>query len=463
MIYTYLLLLIVLLYNGYVNAAASSNSDQSVASQNQTDSIENVKRKLKLTDLCLDVQYLIAERLDFEDLMYLVEAGPEFSPLAVEVFRRKYKNSKIQIFSARDDMYSWSRYREKLEDENRNNIYLSYLEMILNVFKHFGHIIKHVWIANHNINSNKSAIISKCINKYGNGLTHLTIRSVLGETLEHFKVPFEKLEDLSLQTDRFPIDNNILPFNQMFPNLRRLKLELAADSSYRFIECHFKHLERLYASDIGRKGKERIESLIRENPQIRSIELVYFPTNYVNVINELLPTVENLTLYSLNISNEITMTHVKHFILYDIPESMAKLSFPQLETIAMIYTASEHNQWVDFFQRHRNINKLHLRQREYLNELKVPLVELTQHLSNLTEVTVELSHHLNIEVINQFLENHKQLQKFTYVKTNFASEMQVALQERFENEWNMEYGSIRLEHESNSYSVGIIFERKNLS
>lgn len=209
--------------------------------------------------------------------------------------------------------------------------------------------------------------------------------------------------------------------------------------------------------------RHQIERLIRKNPQIRSIETRYFPANYVKVINELLPNVENVTVSTLNYSgSELIFTHVKKFDLNeDQPETIGSLSFSQLETMKMVYKASLHNVWLDFFRKHQNISKLYLRQREYVNEFRVPLVDITAQLHNLTEVTILVQHHLNIEVVNQFFENHQQLGKLVYMKNNFQTAEQERLRERFQREWHIEYQQIKLEHESNSFCSGLIFEKIN--
>lgn len=476
MAYNYFLLLSLLLNSNYLTNVAAQTSTSNVSVSLSNHEISNVRAKFKFTDLFTDVQYLILEQLEIEDLIFLADTGPTLSSLAVDVYRRKYRNKKMYIFSARDDWRNSVRQIESVEVGSKF-LYFTYLEMILKMFKHFGHMIKDIKIINFNINSDKSAIISACINKYANeSLTHLTISSCREATLKQFTTPFTNLEYLSVRTDIIEINKTILPFDYLFPQIRRIELELASKSNYSFMDCHLKHLEHLSVS-IYREATQQlhqIEGMIRRNQQLQSIKFGTFPANFVNVIHQILPNLSNLTIKYLNISNENEMIypHVKHFILThlarDNPKSVAYLSFPKLETIKMIYESTSFNEWMYFFARHQNISKLYLEQNEYIHQMQVPLVDLTAHLQNLIDVTIRVQLYLNIDVINQFFEAHQHLRKFIYMRVNFQTEEEQQLRMRFEHDWDIEYKMIKIDEHNrddrddrDEACTGLIFERIN--
>lgn len=225
----------------------------------------------------------------------------------------------------------------------------------------------------------------------------------------------------------------------MLPNVKRLKLDLHTNCDLQFINCELCHLEHLHLIVNGPvKRDDQIEEFLKKNKQIQSIEIDRYPAYYVDVIARILPNIYILTIHMLDIQNELTgFECVKHLTLFSVSvDSIARLSFPNLESLKLQYSPALVGVWIEFFKKHRTLKRLHLI--EHFTGMKMQLLKITDELPNLMELSIECTSQVGAQTIEKCIENHGNLQKFQFAILNFKEEDAKRLKRRFENEWRLQ-------------------------
>lgn len=456
------LLLLLLISNGYLNVAAATN--EAVASDTSP-----TQNGIKFVNLISDVQYVILELLDTENIMNVMEAVPDFSPVGISIYKKRYKNLEIHIKRA-DSTKSDGLDFIFDDEENPTSVIFHTFDIVLNLFKHFGCVIEKVHIDNHLIEStDKVVVIARNINEYASkSLIQINLSEIEYCVLNQFTLPFECVESVAFVMVEYPstsCTNGSLPLNQIFPKLNKLKMQLWADVDYNFISLEFPHLDDLDLR-IGKpvwSQMHTIVELFRKNPQIRIIALHNFLLKIEKIIEKHLPNIESLTLLVWSIYGTAQLNNVKHFC-YVIPpdayppDSIKKLFLPRLESVKienLYFNRANHGvkivgAWDGFFRQHPNISKLH-----YIdpNANCNDLMDLTSDLQNLTEMHLESSLQTDQYKIVKFVESHNKLNKFTVLIRDMDIGMNNLL-ERLKNEWVIEH----LEGKWKGYS----FERRRI-
>lgn len=402
----------------------------------------------KFIELNNDVLFNIINELNLEDFLTLVKTNSHLSFLAGNSFRRRYRNYKFTILNGSASGF--------VENHFDKHVEIYDLPSTVEILKNFGHWINRLDIQNSNISMDFSITIDQLINRHCAGsLKYLNLGYLDEYTLGYLTQPFKKVEELTLSVKGNAIRSGFLLFNRLFPRLRHLRLILNSNIDYSFITFEYPHLDYLsmvVSNDVW-KRKERIEGLLRKNPQIRSIKIQYGPMDYAKDINQFLPKLENLSLHTFDLGkNYVHFENVRNFVLSTrSPRSIENLSFARLETLKMEYSSAFFDEWVAFFKQHSNLSSLHLT--DYYSEGSVPLVELTTELPNLNEVVMECSNSIGAEAIGEFIKSHRKLTKFQFSFNEFAHDDVEVLKKRFERDWHIHYFT-------NSFSwVGVTFER----
>lgn len=393
---------------------------------------------LKIIDLNSDVLYIIFSHLDVEDLLSTVEAFPEFHHLVHEMFRRKYSTYEVQI---KKSPYNTSAQKVivVVPSEKRFDVLIDdgIRDFDSRLLYMFGYIFQKIKIEY--LTYPPWETVTKFLNKYcSDTVKRLELKLIDQRNLNHLTGPFKEVEEFSCSI--FSRHLNVTqPLNQLFPKLLRLDLELYIDSDYSLFECELPHLEHLKVTPtMSCRKSDQIKSLMQKNPNIRSIEIVgySFPSNYIEVINQLLPNITNLTMTWVNIKTDfIRFDNVKNFNIVQIGrDSIGKLFLPNLKSIQFIYDSDYFDEWHTFFQRHSNITHLQLGQESSGNVL---VNELLNDLPNLVDVSIECVDIVPIEHINIFIENHSNLKKLQFSFREITTDYEIILRERFKNEWRI--------------------------
>lgn len=246
----------------------------------------------KFADLNSDVLFQIFNELTLKDLLNLAKINAKLSFLVYDLFRRKYRNYKIQIL--RTDLLP----EDTVDDANGNQrIEIYDLQTTITILKRFGYAIKKLDIRMQNINETISVAVNHLLNTYcSESLSQLNLNYIKESTFELFTTPFKHMKELSFAIDKRTIHYG-LPLNYLFPKLERLKLKLYSDADIRFIDYEFPHLKHLslIASKHAWHRSDQIERFISKNPQISGVELKFVSSDFIKIVNKLLPHLKIFT------------------------------------------------------------------------------------------------------------------------------------------------------------------------
>lgn len=469
MVFIFHLLVIAFLWNICRTAKFPSNKividviQSGIRSENQfqiqcetSNDERNINRKLKIIDLNADVLYHILEQLELADLLNMIKSIPVISSVASSIYRKRYKDYTVDISKA----LNMSNGEKFTIDNQIKEIEIYDYDTSLKMLNHFGCAMQWLCIKNHNFNENRSLIINRMANEYGSvSLTSLELGRIKEDTFTQFTLPFDSVNELTFDIEVNNIRNATLPFNQIFPQLRRMTSYLRSNCDYSCIVCHFQHLEYLHImiSSFAWHKYDQIVRLIRKNPQITTIELHQYRRCLLTEIDKALPHLVNLILHTVGIGNEtVHLEHVSHATLnnfHGISMDRIPLRFSHLQSIELQYTHRFYDLWQQFFSQHHTLKRLHLNVL-YRGE-NFRLIELTEELFNLTEMSLKCISCANVDIITQLIERHEKLVKFQFNIYYFTSDELDTLRKHFEKQWNIE--NIEGYYQMN----GFLFQRKD--
>lgn len=416
-----------------------------------------VANKTLFTDLCLEVQLLIVEELDYPSLLQIAEINEYFSILATDVFRRKYSTRNITLadFSKCKNLAkvqpdiglisailtSIGKNPKKWEHSHcvfNDHIEIYQVEETLMTLKHFGHVIQQLNILYFNMEENDAKIIAEYIDKYcTKTLIHIGFASHYQSIFQYLNVPFQMVENVSFQNSISYIKNEALPMNDLFPVLRHLTLcsfESAAIDNF-YIVSHLPHLEHLtFDAKHSYSHFEEIVQLIKKNPQIQSIDLKDITPRFLGSIASLLPNLKMLALLAR--FDNIDEIHFENVTKFEATRSLMapeNISFSNLDELWIKCDENQCDKWRVFVEKYRNLRRLHVRSSSISNDQ----FERLTNLPNLEDVSVFLldEHLIGIETVVKFMESHGKLKSF---QLNSCKEIdKEILYGKFQREWKI--------------------------
>lgn len=389
---------------------------------------------VKLIDLNEDCLYLIFNRLGLGDLVNIAEVSSKFAHIGSSIFRQTYSKYKIRLIKS---SYSGTPYAI-----GNTTIKVSDFNLIPNLMKYFGKHIRKMIIPDSyadDFSGDCWSKIHRFVNEYGSkSLTELKLGRVYKELWPMYTVPFQKVENLDIELQTDP---DGMKLNELCPNLRRLKIHSSnsVNTNFAFIDCELPYLEFL-TIDVGNwwsRGKQLL-GILEKNPQIRSIYAKDTSSQFKKKISEYFPRLDYLVFYLGDSSGDpLHFESVKHFDLYlnSGYTSLQNLSFSHLESLEFTHTPKSYDIFVEFFQRHRNLSRLHLRE-SWGGELD--LEALTVDLPKLVEMIIDHDFDLSIENMTRFIERHPKLTKFQFkVREEDEGYLEI-LRNRFGRDWHIE-------------------------
>lgn len=427
------LLLTLLLCNVCINGVITQAKPNTRLLANPPNSRLNTN--VKLDNLIDDVVLLIFVQLDFDDLIYMSATNSKFNKIAEMVFHQKYSDYEIRIISS-VQIEQCPKFH--VSEDWEKFIEIPESQWIEDVFKYAGKWIHKIAIESDNM-YNRSKLTDTIVTYTAESLVELQLNYIECDTFESFTVPFTALEELHFSIDEGAPSANMLPLNQIFPNLRRMSVSLSIDLDNNLFDCKFSQLEHVEVSINyynAKKQKDDIECLLRKNPQIQSLTTWGYPSDYVITINKLLPKLANLTLYEFGgLKETVHFENVKNLQMFEkAPNTLDKITFSQLESILMDF--NDNDEWMIFFKNHRNLNKL-----DIYRVTEEQLLEITADLPDLMELKVQTDSymHVDVDTIIQIIQNHKRLMKFSFPAEPFEDfGMIKKIRELIGNEWRVE-------------------------
>lgn len=280
------------------------------------------------------------------------------------------------------------------------------------------------------------------MNEYGTeSLTQLTLGSAGNKLWPYLTLPFKKVETLFIG---MRTDTDGMKLNQMCPNLKVLRAWFYTDANYDFIDCELPHLDYLEVFFVNRSTawnrEKQITSFIKKNPQIRSVDAQLTGPEFVKMINEQLPYLQNLKFaFDDNRNGPTHFENVKHCTLRTSSRSTIRnLTFSNLESLEIDYNFRYQEKFTDFFRRHSNLTKLRMR---LIWDAFVDLDNFTAELANLTEMflIVRCHYSIDIQTLTRFIENHPKLMKIQFPAYSNDETNRKHVHEKFGMEWNIKH------------------------
>lgn len=420
--------------------------------------------KTKFTDLNEDCFLLILERLDFRSLVNVAEINAEYSALAASVFRCKHSHLRIAVEGTfrisnndRNELRNVAGMQvgndtiERVNDHwfigigastvIGNEIKLGNSKLILDTFKHFGHLIKKFGFRSFYGETFRMEMIGKLINKYSTkSLIDIYLNDKVEELLMQIKKPLITVASVTMRNCFFSDHPQILDANKLFPALRVLNLVHSDNRHFAYFDCHMPHLEHLTFRKNDNYGSGFVD-VIKKNPQIQSIDLHSPYSEFINAVSKYLPQLEALTLRDFHpLSTSIQFENVTTFTIgyeRNTQTSPTNLNFPRLQTVHMEYSSHVHEEYINFLNEHNNLSRLHVEMNEFEMQDR-QFQQLTANLRNLVEVTLQQKDEketLSSAIITEFLRSHENVNRFNLI--NFSKRCQEELQGQLSSEWSV--------------------------
>lgn len=410
--------------------------------------MESTKNRVQLSNLNIDVQYLIFEHLDLTDLISMAQTNEDFSALATDVFRRKFSKKLITIYNP-NYLFPHVDFQHM-----GDTVLIQHFDTILMVLKQFGHTIQKLSVeyTNTNLKTIEIAKISEFINLYcSDTLIEFKVFSFHREIFEKMSKPFTNVEVVSIRGEfKSTLDSGNLRIEELFPAMRDLSLLVVLVQNAYCIHRNFPNLERLDVHIWEHKNKRRftfddIEVLLKMNRQIRSLSLSYCTRPFLKTVNQILPNLERLEIE--NYHNEpyivddgllIEFKNVKNFTNYIGAESVpTNISFSNLLEFYTYAYPRTCDKWIDLVKKSTTLKRIKVWNALVKNE---QLEELSKINLSLDEIYIEINEGVTDETIINFIKANWKTKKIILSRREIPDSFKSVakfIQENFESKWRI--------------------------
>lgn len=388
---------------------------------------------------------MILEQLSVLQLVTMLDTQRNINDVIVEVLRKKLVHKEV-IFSSRFEVRS--KNPNPSSNEFHYVIRFKHLPTIARVLRHFGHVISNLGITNHETLSYKIAKkLYQMINFYcADTLTQLSMENQSNDFFALLEKPFKKVERLTLAGEFFDLNSSKFSFRELFPSLRKLDLRTNLE-----LTEHMPHLEALNGDCGKSKIVESLKEVILKNPQIRKLNLNSVTSEWLNIVSNHLPNLEELEIWTscVDTSDQITYNfpNVKKFSQTGYFASCFK--FGDLEELYIFATEEESYKLIQFaLDYKRTLKKLTI----IPTLMDSDILRLANANLSLIELNLVCFNGVSVESIVELIENNKHLIKLTisFGGPELQRKVFEFIREQFKNEWKIE----------NSSYFGVVINRK---
>lgn len=368
------------------------------------------------------------EHLKFHDLLEASQTNRFLSMLTLDVFRRKFTSKTMSIVSS-----IASHDPPVYETESR--IFLQSNGISMATIKSFGSQIKRLHIDFGSMCSKERGEILQLINKHcSQSLQSINFDQCDENTFNHLLTPFSQVEQLIVSDSIQTIDGG-LKLNDIFPKLCHLDLAGVEVLAPNTLNVKFTYLVKLDVTiSLLNNIYPHIEKLIRLNPQIRDLSLIYCNSfDYIRLASDHLKHLESLQL-NLEILDKhhrdpkIHFATVKHLkMTWGLYDFSHVLSFNHLESLDLNCLNG-----IEFVAQFTNLTQLNLIQNKIRNQ---DIMKVSEKLINLNQLTISTESVIQKHSIFHLIEGSHNLKKLQ-LKSHFGHIYQ-ALKQRFDGEWTM--------------------------
>lgn len=402
-------------------------------------------------ELNVDCQCLIFEGLQTNDLYALTKTNKYYANFAGQIFGQRLAKANV-IFNTLNR--SELGITEKTSHDLRW-IKIQNTKVAFDILKRFGRYIrflkiesseqKHLERGPNEISEVYNLIQEHC----SESLLSFHYKATKDDNFfEHVKRPFKSVQNVLLEYDVIGLGNDRLNFQQIFPALRSLHINMVKIDDASALTHHFPCLINVIVASLDAYVNHAIvPELVRKNPQILSITLDNIFENVLRDVATNLVNLEELTLCNILEDNLNTNIHFEQVKIFRVcspsePSMPANIRFSdeQLEEFDANIDSHDHK-YIDFIERNRNLKKIHLYGHYGLDRND------TERLASANLSVLEMSLYcwieVDVEILVRLIKNSKQLTRF-HIKIDSNERTQEdfteTLRSSLENEWilNME-------------------------
>lgn len=391
-----------------------------------------------------DCQLLVLNHLKLPELATMAETSKYFLSLAVGVFKRKYSRKSIKI------MGSFAIGSVKHIHYNDDSIELQDYETIPKVLRYFGHLIRRLQVEYYVVFDKEIKNINRNINLYcSDSLIEFDVHSGHEDFFDDMTKPFKNVKLLTIRGRFNSLDSKTLKMNELYPAMKRLILINVKVFNFDWIYLRHSNLEYLCV-DVNQNADENmaakylsegdVDTMIKSNPQIRTLRLGSITQNLLKLISKDLPALENLELEDYDEWNSnfehrnILLPNVKFFKMergsHSIPDNIA---FPCLEVFESDGFPDYCTRWINFIENNKNLRKVRVYQHHIRNS---ELLRFARANLKLEEIALMCANNVEDGTIIKFMENSKNLRKIylnKYIMPNTGSADNRSLSSTAEN------------------------------
>lgn len=407
-------------------------------------------------DLNYDCQILIFEELPFYELILLLETNKHLQIAVESVVHRKLASKSVQFSSPYH--YGILRGSEYFVDEYADRIDIRHFPTVSRLLRYFGHLISHLKLS-HDVKLSESQVqkIFQLINSHcSESLTRFHISNVKNKFFDEFKRPFVNVKSVILDGEFESLSNAEFNFDDIFPEMRELAVEISFMRDTNWMDRSFAHLEYLTAGIWNGHGfnDDSVKKLIKNNQQLRSLALEFVKPNIIELLANELPHLVHLRIdcYDEYITDdENSIFHFERLKTLTIKKSShtvpACITFTALEEFVTDGYSRSCYRWMDLVEKQKSLRKL--RVTRHLRNFEIE--RLVNAAMNLFELSIICSKDVDVRNIIKLIESNEQMRKM-HLSIEWTDLMETtfdALKNHFATDWSI------IQNEKH-----ILFERK---
>lgn len=349
----------------------------------------------------IDCTLIIFEQLSFDDLLNMALVNRNCGYLASDVFRRRFGQKPLKIAGdSPGSGFTDFKYELMITD----------LPLLQKIFRSFGGSIEKMEIDLENIRKTHHKSLLEDVNIFCyKSLIELKVHKCHGNLFSRWNKPFEKLEKVQLFGELDTLQSKTLQINELFPVVRHFD-GFVKIGDLQSIDRHLEHLEHLSLTFTAEEP--HFVSLLKKNPQIKSIQTYMNSETTLRLVSKHLPQLEKID-FNLFPDSEAHFENVKEAkIISRAIVSPAKISLESLQKLDLTMDKCQlPDIWLDFIANMKELRNFKLNMGFFTN---AQLSKLTD-MRSLTEVNIECAQDVSVEAIVRFLQTNKQL-KTVYLR-----------------------------------------------
>lgn len=382
------------------------------------------------------------------DLISMIDTNTYLHNFVEKILRKKFAN---KIFKIDEPKYLMPWKPENFSyfiDEQDDSFVVSDMETALMILERFGFLIKSISAVN-DYQMHTAMKIHEYINLYcSESLMDLHIHVRYSDIFWEYKKPFENVVHLKFDGIYKNYSNSDFTFGEIFPSLNHLDLGQASIAGL-LDEQTVPQMKELSIFCFDDWKRQYIERFLKNNPQIKCLNLVYVRPELLKFVADEFPSLEKLTLkqYNSRDDDDSTDLHFEHVRSFSVSGNFVTLMpsniiFANLEEFELRSLKWPKDNVFDLIAKHKETLK-NLKLLVFLQNSDI--LHLANVYLNVIEMDIKCERGVDIKTVIKLIENSFQLKKlniffeyfidkewaFDALKTRFANELKVTQSDKF--------------------------------